>query len=158
MIKQSIALRNGLLYHFDNNIGIDEFKRFVHPEQSEESIKQRKISRRHIMRYFTALCSVQYDKRANNVILSEAEGSLKQRKISRRHIKRYFTALCSVQYDKLAKNDRSSRKITHGLTIYYYPPKADGLNLKFCHTERSEVSQSKSFEILPTVRMTNTID
>ena len=36
--------------------------------------------------------------------------------------------------------------------------KADGLNLKFCHTERSEVSQSKSFEILPTVRMTNTID
>ncbi|MBO5865326.1 MAG: hypothetical protein J6Q73_04665 [Bacteroidaceae bacterium] len=51
------------------------------------------------MRYFTALCTVQYDNSANNVILSEAEGSLKQRKISRRHIKRYFTALCSVQYD-----------------------------------------------------------
>ena len=30
------------------------------------------------MRYFTALCSVQYDKPANNVILSEAEGSLQK--------------------------------------------------------------------------------
>ena len=28
---------------------------------SEGSLKQRKISRRHIMRYFTALCSVLYD-------------------------------------------------------------------------------------------------
>ena len=39
MIKQSIAHAMDCFY-FDNNIGIDEFERFVHPEQSEESIKQ----------------------------------------------------------------------------------------------------------------------
>ena len=37
--------------------------------EAEGSLKQRKISRRHIKRYFTALCIVQYDNSANNVIL-----------------------------------------------------------------------------------------
>ena len=42
---------------------------------SEGSLKQRKISRRHIKRYFTALCSVQYDNSAKTVHSERSEES-----------------------------------------------------------------------------------
>ena len=47
------------------------------------------------MRYFTAQCSVQYDKFASGVILNEVKNPFIRGM-------RYFTAQCSVQYDKFA--------------------------------------------------------